>query len=189
MVKNNSNGSVRIEKTNGRLRRALHTLIGEKPYESISVQEILDRAGVGRSTFYAHFGDKDELLLSSIHGIARSARATAPPRSGRWFERMLWFSLPIFVYHYERGHAAGNTVEAPAILHRHLEHALCEIIAEKTGVDSGFKRGVPTELVVRYVATSFVLVFTWWQENKRRLPPDKIDAIFRSLVLPTLAAL
>jgi len=59
----------RIQKTQRALREALTSLIGEKPYDDIAVKEILDRANVGRSTFYMHFRDKDELLLSGIHDI------------------------------------------------------------------------------------------------------------------------
>ncbi|MGE5109488.1 MAG: TetR/AcrR family transcriptional regulator [Acidobacteriaceae bacterium] len=55
-----------MQKTQNLLRDALVALISEKPYDSIVVKEILDRANVGRSTFYMHFRDKDDLLLSGI---------------------------------------------------------------------------------------------------------------------------
>jgi AcrR family transcriptional regulator len=42
------------------------SLISEKAYDAIVVKEILDRANIGRTTFYTHFRDKDELLASSI---------------------------------------------------------------------------------------------------------------------------
>ena len=51
----------RIQKTQKLLREALFSLIREKNFDSIVVKDILDRANVGRSTFYMHFGDKDEL--------------------------------------------------------------------------------------------------------------------------------
>ena len=49
--------------------KLLGSLIREKPYDEIVVQEILDRANVGRSTFYMHFGDKDDLFVSAIHDM------------------------------------------------------------------------------------------------------------------------
>lgn len=198
-MKNNLSGSVqdrRTERTQRRLREALHSLIGEKPYESIAVQEIIDRADVGRSTFYTHFSDKDDLLSSSMHDIVRSARSTAPPRSGRWYERMLWFSLPVFEYHYQRRHKDETKMGARgrAILHQHLQHALSEMIAdtihaELRNAGKGKKRLISADLAVQYVASTFVLVFTWWQQSKRRLPPEEINARFHALVLPTLAAM
>jgi AcrR family transcriptional regulator len=59
----------RIQKTRTLLHEALESLIREKPYDAIVVKEILDRANVGRSTFYTHFRDKDDLLVSGIHDM------------------------------------------------------------------------------------------------------------------------
>jgi len=56
----------RIASTRSRLGAALISLIESKPIDSIKVQEILDRAGVSRSTFYTHYKDKDDLLLTDV---------------------------------------------------------------------------------------------------------------------------
>jgi AcrR family transcriptional regulator len=56
----------RIRRTCERLGSALVALIQEKPVDDVTVQEVLDRASVGRSTFYLHYSDKDDLLLSQL---------------------------------------------------------------------------------------------------------------------------
>lgn len=56
----------RARRTRDALGDALVTLMQERPFKSITVQEVLDRAEVGRSTFYAHYRDKDDLFLSDI---------------------------------------------------------------------------------------------------------------------------
>src|SRR3972149_11575951 len=56
----------RVQKTRKLLQDALIELVAEKGYESVTIQEILDNANVGRSTFYAHFQDKDQLLHSIL---------------------------------------------------------------------------------------------------------------------------
>jgi AcrR family transcriptional regulator len=56
----------RIRRTHQRLGAALVDLIQEKPINEVTVQEVLDRASVGRSTFYLHFRDKNDLLLSQL---------------------------------------------------------------------------------------------------------------------------
>lgn len=56
----------RVQKTRKLLQNALIELVAEKGYESVTVGEILDKANVGRSTFYAHFQDKDQLLHSIL---------------------------------------------------------------------------------------------------------------------------
>ena len=56
----------RVQKTRKLLQDALIELVGEKGYETVSIRDILERANVGRSTFYAHFADKDQLLHSIL---------------------------------------------------------------------------------------------------------------------------
>ena len=56
----------RVQRTRDALGDALIDLMQERPFESITVQDILDRAGVGRSTFYTHFRDKNDLFLSDV---------------------------------------------------------------------------------------------------------------------------
>ena len=56
----------RVRRTHERLGSALIELIQEKPIDDVTVQEVLDRASVGRSTFYLHFRDKNDLLLSQL---------------------------------------------------------------------------------------------------------------------------
>ncbi len=64
-----ANTDRRIRRTCKSLHEALISLLLEKNYDEITVQEILDRTDVGRSTFYAHFEGKDELLVSGIHDL------------------------------------------------------------------------------------------------------------------------
>ena len=80
----------RIEKTQSLLREALVSLIHEKPYDAIAITEILERANVGRSTFYAHFHDKDDLLTSGIHHMLRLPQSMEPPSSMKLPERVIW---------------------------------------------------------------------------------------------------
>ncbi|WP_246002903.1 TetR/AcrR family transcriptional regulator [Nocardia tenerifensis] len=67
----------RVRRTKSLLHRALIELMLERGYDRISVRDILHRADVGRSTFYAHFRDKDDLLLLSSTDYLRAA-VTAP---------------------------------------------------------------------------------------------------------------
>ena len=64
----------RIQRTQQLLRGALLSLIQEKGFEALSVQDIIDRANVGRATFYAHFDNKEDLLASGIEGLRASLR-------------------------------------------------------------------------------------------------------------------
>jgi AcrR family transcriptional regulator len=56
----------RVKRTSDSLGDALVALMHEKPFEEITVQHVLDRAGVSRSTFYTHYRDKDDLFISDV---------------------------------------------------------------------------------------------------------------------------
>jgi AcrR family transcriptional regulator len=183
----------RIQKTQNLLRGALVSLIAEKPYGSIVVKEILDRANVGRATFYTPFRDKDDLLVSGIYDMLGPVPApTRIPGKGR--DRILWFSLPVFEHHHRHAHAWGDRIGARgrAILHEHLRRVLTTIIADMMERDFRIGRQsapqIPPEVVSAYVASTFVLVLNWWLDKKMRLAPKEINDVFRRLTLPTLAA-
>src|SRR5215475_3738876 len=86
----------RVQRTQQLLRVALIELIIEKGYEEVTVQDIIDRANVGRSTFYSHFMDKQQLLLSGFEQLRvelGQQQHAAVDVSG---ERGLGFSLAMF---------------------------------------------------------------------------------------------
>ncbi len=189
-------GDRRVQRTQGLLHDALNALVHEKPYGAISVKEILGRANVGRSTFYMHFGDKDDLLISDMHDMLRVARSARPPSSLTRNERLTWFSLPIFehIHQHRRTSVASTRLgsESRATMHAHLRSVLSELIAaeiaDRPG-DHGKTGPVPSDLLVRYVASSFVLVLDWWIEQRSPLSPAEVNDRFRALVLPTLETL
>ena len=95
----------RIQKTMNLLHEALGALIREKPYDEIVVQEILDRANVGRSTLYMHFRDKDELLVSGIRDMLGSVHSPVEAQpSGKPYERIVRFTLPVFQHIHQHRH-------------------------------------------------------------------------------------
>jgi AcrR family transcriptional regulator len=65
----------RVQRTRQLLRGALFSLIQEKGFEALSVQDIIDRANVGRATFYAHFDNKHDLLLSGLEDFRTAIKA------------------------------------------------------------------------------------------------------------------
>jgi AcrR family transcriptional regulator len=184
----------RVQRTQSLLHEALALLIHEKDYDCIVVKEILDRANVGRSTFYTHFRDKDDLLVSGIHDMLHAAQPTGLSSSGKRYEKIMWFSLPIFE-HIDRCRRNGKAImgtKGRAIIHEHLQKLLAELIAENVRQHSQEHRKpagpISPDLLVQYVASTFILVLNWWVENKSPLPPKEGNDLFRALILPTLEA-
>ncbi len=184
----------RIEKTRNLLHDALGSLIREKPYDAISVQEILDRANVGRSTFYTHFRGKDELLVSGIHALLRSAYPVGAS-VGNQREAIIRFSLPVFehIHGHLRSGAARMGPKGRAVVHQHLQKVLADLIAKDVKDHVRRNAGknppaIPVDLVVQCVASTFILVLHWWLDSRSRGSPQEINDVFRTLILPLLAA-
>ena len=187
-------GDRRVQKTDALLREALGALIREKPYEDIGVKEILSRANVGRSTFYTHFADKDELLLRCIHEMLGSWRPSGAVRTAASSPAdLVWFSRPI-LEHIERHRGSGHAGMEPRgrqTVHEHLEDAIVELIRDQ--VETALRRRprpagpVSTDLLARWIAATFVLVLNWWVDGDDRLTARDADALFRALVEPSLA--
>ncbi|HEX5425164.1 MAG TPA: TetR/AcrR family transcriptional regulator [Candidatus Acidoferrales bacterium] len=183
----------RIARTKRALLDALHSLISEKDYDAIVVKEILDRANVGRSAFYTHFSDKDDLLSHGIYdilgGLASRHSQTGETRNSD----PLWFSLLIFE-HVDRQRRTTMHKLGPrgaAILHRRLNQVLVTLIAEQfcTGLRKHSRPDkIPSDLLAQYLAGTFVLVLNLWIESTSQIAPHAVNDLFRSLVLPTLAS-
>ena len=180
----------RVERTRGLLHDALASLIHEKSYDAIVVKEILARANVGRSTFYAHFRDKNELLDSGIREMVDTQRAPAP--LGSLAEHVVRFSLPL-LQHIEqhkgpRSFAPGGGGQ-PAV-HDRLQQILAELVADDLRRSGARPAGdLPIDLVASHVAATFVLTLEWWIGTGGTAPARTADERFRALVLPTLDAL
>jgi AcrR family transcriptional regulator len=183
----------RVQRTKGLLHAALAALIHERPYDSIAIKDILYRANVGRSAFYAHFRDKDELLDSGIDRVLRESHPAAPVAATR-HEKITAFSLPLFDYidQCRRGVKASTAASGHVHLHAHLQKVLAESIAKMIERDFGAGRnkvaGLSPDILAQFVASNFVLVLDHWVENGCRLAPRQANDLFRALVLPTLAS-
>lgn len=171
-------------------------IILEKGYDAVTVQDILDRADIGRSTFYAHYSDKEALLLSGFAHFRTMFEAEKQgPSSG--VEHLLGkggdFSLALFRHAAEQrllikaliGHRSGDV----AVKHfrRYLVHYLHERLA--THSLSTKQNAIPLDAVVEYLVSTLVGLLVWWLEQEPPYPPEQIDAIFKQLVLPGLTAM
>src|SRR5690242_13043987 len=65
-------GSRQVQRTRQLLEEACIALILEKGYEAVTIQDILDRANVGRSTFYVHYDSKEALLMSRFQALQQA---------------------------------------------------------------------------------------------------------------------
>jgi len=178
----------RVSKTKRALHEALVALIRERDYEDIAIQEILDRANVGRSTFYTHYRDKDELLVSCIHDMIRSV-SPASSTGNASSDDLTWFSLPILEHHDQHRLSVERRLSGStrAVLHEHLRHVLAGLVRDRVRKSQLSGRGaeapqIPPELLAPYVSSTFVLVLNWWLDNRVALRAREVHELFQSLV-------
>ncbi len=175
-----------IDRRAARTRRALHgalmSLILRKGYEAITVQDIIDEADVGRSTFYSHYTSKEDLLRSGFQTL-RVELAEAQRAVGAKSEP-LGFSLAMFEHAGEYKHIYRALVgeRGVVVAVNEIRRILSEIVRkELSGAQED--EAVPHEVRVQFIVGAFLAVLTWWLERRPKLTPSQVDAMFRRLVL------
>jgi len=178
----------RISRTRAMLQHALTSQILKKGYEAVTIQDICDEANVGRSTFYAHYTNKDDLKRSGFEHLRKQLvdrQREAEAASGDIESRSLGFSLTMFEHardHIDlyRALVGGR---GGAVSLGQIRQILSDLVRNEFVATAGKNSAdvVPRELVVQYVVGAFMAVMTWWLDGGAKLPPERIDAIFRRL--------
>jgi len=188
----------RVQRTRRLLHKALMSLILEKKYETITVQEILDRADVGRSTFYMRFQDKDELLVSGfqyLQSFLESAQQTSATVPDKLYERIIGFSLSMFEHtqEYRRVNRALLGSNAEALVRRRIHSVLAGIVSRELSLElRNRKRSngpVSPELLAHFLVSTYILVLTWWLNSRNPVSLRDVDVTYRHLVLPCLTSI
>ena len=170
----------RSQRTRHLLSAALVELIREKDYNSITVNDIIKRANVGRSTFYAHYRDKDDLFVGEMDRVIEVLSQRIPGQ-----EQMPFFpSLGLFRHVGEEYELYKALIWTPGIdlLIKHMQKSLSQRIEqglEKSGQDFD----IPLPVLANFIAGSFLTLLKWWLENKRMYSPEDMDDMFKALIL------
>jgi AcrR family transcriptional regulator len=179
----------RVGKTRKALKEALTDLILEEGYEGVSVQDVIDRADVGRSTFYAHYIDKDDLLMAILADLE-----VPGPDSSSWSADDPAFDWTLELFrHFGSGKRLFRAVasgQSGALARRETTERLETLArAELSRLKAARKLdSFRLELLVRFLVGTFIGFMDWWmREENEQLPPEQVDHAFRSLVLPGVA--
>jgi AcrR family transcriptional regulator len=177
----------RAARTQKALHGALMSLIVRKGYEAITVQDIIDEADVGRSTFYSHYTGKEDLLRSGFQMLRAElaeAQATAGSKTRGAQDEPLGFSLAMFEHACEYRHIYKALLggRGSVIAVNEIRRVLSEIVKKELSVVSK-NDTVPQDLRIQFVVAAFHAVLTWLLERRPRLTPSQVDVMFRRLVL------
>jgi AcrR family transcriptional regulator len=174
---------MRVRLTRERLGDALVDLIQKKPFDTITVQDVLNRADVSRSTFYTHYRDKNDLFLSDVddffEGMATvlsrrkdSSARIAPVRElfahvAEW--RPFWVALV----------SSGRVHDVVELGQGHLALGIEQRLAELSRA-----REIPAKqraAVASALAGALLSLLSWWVHHGLRESPAHMDELYHRL--------
>lgn len=173
----------RTQRTRRALRDAFLALMEERGWDGINVQHICERADVGRSTFYMHYRNKEQLLAGGFSDLSALLRGQASPDLPLAFltgliehvdeQKKLFRSLI--------GRRGGQIVQA------RFRDMLLKLIEDDLArrMRSGWQR----KAAAHYLAGALLECLIWWVESRPVRKAGEVEAYFRRLAEPTLAGL
>lgn len=181
-------GDRRSRRSRSALQHALMDLVATTRFDRITVAQIIERADVGRTTFYKHFESKEDLFLSTHEGLILFFTRSLVGEGGDWPER----PTPEMVQFLEMMQASGDmhyyltwggTVQR--LLQKRLAAALCQTL-------SAYYRPnecrVPFEVLAQHVAASMVSLMDWWMAQHTPYPPAEFAAMLHEINQASLRA-
>lgn len=172
----------RQQKTRKAILQAFRALLTRKRYDHITVQNILDEANVGRSTFYAHFETKDVLLdaLCSelFYHFLDNERC---PFAGETDDLESQLCHALYHLKEERQDLAGILLsDSGELFMTYFKHHLHGIFEQHV---SCFQTNVPTAFLLNHLAVSFSEAVRWWLKEGMRTPPETIIRYFTEVTI------
>ncbi len=178
----------RTRRTRNKVSGALVDLIQEKRFDDITVQNLIDRAGVGRSTFYSHFRDKEDAFEHQWEGFNQHLADQI-----RWDKAGTdsFFPVAPFFQHLQeaqsfyRGLVRSGKAEkmfnrGVSYLSHNIEAALKQRLKSR-------EVAIPIPVLSHYLANEFFGLLKWWLDAGMPYTPSAMDKMFHRLVNPTLA--
>jgi AcrR family transcriptional regulator len=177
----------RVQRTRDLLQKALIDLINEIGYDAITIQDIVDRANLGRTTFYVHYNSKDELfmtchkaIMNDFHLGARhllSREELLSPQASpemitalRNLEKFRALLYPIF-----QGEDSG------LILRRIREGSAQQIEASLCAAFTEAESAIPFTILANYIAGARMALVQWWLEKRQPYTLENLAQTFQRL--------
>ena len=184
----------RQQKTRTAIFSAFTALLAEKTYSKITVQEIIDVANVGRTTFYAHFETKDDLLkelCEELFGHIISSAMDCTHTHGLYSDG----NAPESVFCHLLQHLQENDKNIIALLScessemflRFFKDSLNELVRSQfINQDRKANTHIPQDFLINHISGSFVEMVLWWIKGRMKQTPEDLDRYFRAVIEPII---
>ena len=167
----------RQQKTRKAIFKAFRTLLEKKRYDHITVQDIIDEADVGRSTFYAHFETKDLLLDAMCSEIFEHVFENDPcPWAGKDYDLEGKLSHTLWHIREEKNDLTGILLSDSGELFISYFKAHLRTVFE--GYLDTFHSEIPREFLLNHLTGSFAEAVRWWLKQGTKTTPEETARYF-----------
>ena len=180
------NDDARIRRTRMELGTAFLNLILEKPVREVTVQHVLDRSGVGRSTFYLHYRDIDDLLLSQLEMFCEAMSTSLSNQNDKSHRVAPVAELFAHIGNQNKLYRvlsdSGHLKDFYELAEGHFARGI-----ERRLIESGRLSNLPPrQLAARATALSgsMLALLRWWLDRGEKETPLEMDKLFHQLVWP-----
>ena len=176
----------RQQKTRNAIFQAFNKLLEEKHFNNITVQEILDEANVGRSTFYSHFETKDALLKEMctdifVHIFSHELHSEKSHDFSD-SDHGLQEKATHLLYHLKdnKGNVLGVlSGESGELFMRYFKEYLVTMFEQ---YPESIRRDVPREFALNHLVGSFAEAVKWWIDSRMEMPPEELAGYYLKLI-------
>jgi AcrR family transcriptional regulator len=188
-------GSRQVQRTKQLLEEACIALILEKGYEAVTVQDILDRANVGRSTFYSHYRDKEDLLMSRFQALQQAfeehTQILLEHDSIEKVDPQAITNLPMVMLKYvEHEHRLFKALLGKHSGGNHLNYQREYLLKYAREIFKRVAKNPLTtyelEAVSQTMVSSFLSILVWWIDNDMPCSPEELFRLEMRLIEPGL---
>lgn len=178
----------RVRRTRHSLQEALISLILEKGYDAVTIEEITDRADLGRTTFYLHFRDKEDLFMYAIDTICEDfiekheklLALINTPASLQKVQLNLDERILYHIFAHARNHADLYQVmlrgEGSAKASKRFSSIIKEEVIKRLDGVARLNSKVPLEIFAVFFSGTLIELVTWWLEEDQ---PYSIEDMVR----------
>lgn len=180
----------RARRTRRFLQQAFLELLKQKDFASISVQDIVDKAEMNRSTFYSHFQDKYELLELTLNTLFSDILSTWIPENSELNEESLISNLMLAVCQWQI--ESGQSVNRKLTLSHYIEENtknqlytnIFSCLEKAAGYTMQEKRQL--EIIATMISSSIYGIVLHWNRNWQSVKPEELVKYALPLILPIL---
>jgi AcrR family transcriptional regulator len=175
----------RVERTRELLQHALIQLIDERGYDAITIEDVVTRANMGRTTFYLHYHSKDDLFMSCHEAVVGRLHLSSVHSR----EALLAPEAPLEMLATYRALLATRALVQPVfrgkdselILRRIREQSAHAITQSLSAAFAGAASTTPMDLLAHYLAGAQIALVQWWLETRQPHSPELLAQTFHRL--------